>query len=99
MSQMTRKRALQIGATAAVLCGAIGYLLASGISSGEYYKHVDEVLANPRALEGKRLQVHGRVVPHSIERRMTGTLPEYRFRIGHNGKILDAHYLGIVPDT
>jgi cytochrome c-type biogenesis protein CcmE len=96
---MTKKRAIQVSATVVIICGAIGYLLASGIASGEYYKHVDEVLANPSALQGKRLQVHGRVVKGSIQRRVTGTLPEYKFAIQNNGKFIEAHYAGIVPDT
>src|SRR6185295_5073141 len=96
---MTKKRILQVSATAVVICGAVGYLLASGISSGEYYKHVDEVMQNPQAWQGKRLQVHGRVVKGSIQRRVTGTLPEYKFSIQNNGHLIEAHYAGIVPDT
>jgi cytochrome c-type biogenesis protein CcmE len=94
-----RRRALQIVATVVILCGAIGYLLASGISGGEYYKHVEEVMANPAAWQGKRLQVHGRVVRGTIQRRVAGNLPEYKFDIGNGGKVIAAHYTGIVPDT
>src|SRR5215472_15944964 len=68
---MSRKRILQIGATVVIVCGAVGYLLASGIAGGEYYKHVDEIMQNPQAWQGKRLQVHGRVVKSSIQRRLT----------------------------
>ena len=96
---MNRKRILQIVATVVVVCGAVGYLLASGLAGGEYYKHVDEVMVNPQAWQGKRLQVHGRVVKSSIQRRITGTMPEYKFDIENNGKIISAHYAGIVPDT
>src|SRR5262249_43490343 len=87
---MTQKRVLQVSATVVVICGAVGYLLASGISSGEYYKHVDEVMQNPQAWQGKRLQVHGRVAKGSIERRVTGTFPEYRFAIVNNGQTIHA---------
>ena len=96
---MNRKRILQIVATVVVVCGAVGYLLASGLAGGEYYKHVDEVMVNPQAWQGKRLQVHGHVVKSSIQRRITGTMPEYKFDIENNGKIISAHYAGIVPDT
>ncbi|HJZ84710.1 MAG TPA: cytochrome c maturation protein CcmE [Polyangia bacterium] len=96
---MSRKRILQIGATVVIVCGAVGYLLASGIAGGEYYKHVDEIMQNPQAWQGKRLQVHGRVVKSSIQRRLTGTLPEYKFQIENGGKVIDAHYAGVVPDT
>jgi cytochrome c-type biogenesis protein CcmE len=96
---MSRKRILQIAVTAIIVFGGIGYLLRAGIASGEYYKHVDEVLKDPAAWQGKRLQVHGRVVKGSIQRRVAGTLPEYKFRIENNGAIMEAHYAGIVPDT
>jgi cytochrome c-type biogenesis protein CcmE len=96
---VTRKRILQVVLTVAVVGGGIGYLLASGIASGEVYKHVDEVMSNPAAWQGKRLQVHGRVVKASIERRLVGDQTEYRFQIQNNGKVIQAHYLGMVPDT
>ena len=98
MSQKT-KRILQIGATVAVVVGAAGLLLASGIKGGEIYKHVDEVMVNPAAWQGKRLQVHGRVVKSSIEKRLVGNQTEFRFQIQNNGKVINAHYLGSVPDT
>jgi cytochrome c-type biogenesis protein CcmE len=94
-----KKLIVQIGVTVAVICGAVGFLLFSGIASGEVYKHVDEVMANPTAWQGKRLQVHGRVVKGSIEQRLVGNQTEYKFQIQNNGKVIDAHYLGIVPDT
>ena len=43
------------------------------------------------------MQLHGFVVDKSIERK-PDTL-EYRFRIESNGKVVQAHYTGIVPDT
>src|SRR5437870_2597131 len=96
---MNRKRMLQIAATVVVVAGALGYMLFSGISSGEVYKHVDEVLANPVAWQGKRLQVHGRVVKDSIRRRIVGDQTEYQFEIQNNGRAMSAHYMGVVPDT
>ena len=54
--------------------GAIALLLTASISKGaEYYKHVDEVMANVDSLRGKKLQVHGIVVDGSIEQ-AKGTL-------------------------
>ena len=35
----------------------------------EYYKHVDEVMAEPAAWHGKQLQLHGFVVDKSIGRK------------------------------
>lgn len=91
-------RHIKIGVTAVVLVAAFSGLLWSTLREGtEYYKHVDEVMTNPEAWEGKRLQLHGFIVAKSI---MTNpkTL-EYRFRVQSNGKIVDAKYTGVVPDT
>jgi cytochrome c-type biogenesis protein CcmE len=70
----------------------------STLSEGtEYYKHVDEVMANPDAWHGKRLQLHGFVVDHSILRK-PDTL-DYRFQVQNNGKVVPVRYSGVVPDT
>jgi len=70
----------------------------STLSEGtEYYKHVDEVMSNPTVWEGKRLQLHGFVVDHSILRK-PDTL-DYRFQVQNNGKVVPVRYTGVVPDT
>jgi cytochrome c-type biogenesis protein CcmE len=77
---------------------AFAGLLWSTLREGtEYYKHVDEVLVNPEAWEGKQLQLHGHVVTKSILVK-PDTL-EYRFEVQNNGKVIPASYKGIVPDT
>jgi cytochrome c-type biogenesis protein CcmE len=91
-------KAAKIGATAAALTLALGGLMYTTLSEGtQYYKHVDEVMVDPAAWQGKRLQLHGFVVDKSIERRPDSL--EYRFRIENKGKVVEAHYTGIVPDT
>ena len=93
-----RAKPAKIGATVLVIGLALSGLMYSTLSEGtEYYKHVDEVMVEPAAWHGKRMQLHGFVVDKSIERR-PDTL-EYRFRIESKGKIVQAHYTGIVPDT
>jgi cytochrome c-type biogenesis protein CcmE len=54
-------------------------------------------MANPAAWHGKRLQLHGFVVDHSILRR-PDTL-DYRFQVQSNGKVVPVRYSGVVPDT
>jgi cytochrome c-type biogenesis protein CcmE len=77
---------------------AFAGLLWSTLREGtEYYKHVDEVLVNPQAWEGKQLQLHGHVVTKSILVK-PDTL-EYKFEVQNNGKVIPASYKGIVPDT
>jgi len=81
-----------------VLVLAFSGLLWSTLSEGtEYYKHVDEVMTNPTEWEGKRLQLHGFVVPKSILRKRDSL--EYRFQIENNGAVVPATYNGVVPDT
>jgi cytochrome c-type biogenesis protein CcmE len=98
-------KVLRIGLTTLVLLLAFGGLLWSTLRDGtEYYKHVDEVMIQPDEWYGKKLQLHGYVVPESILRRKD-TL-EYRFKVqgapprrSAAGTIVTASYTGIVPDT
>jgi cytochrome c-type biogenesis protein CcmE len=80
-------------------------LLWSTLQEGaEYYKNVDEVMADRQAWEGKKLQLHGYVVPGSIYRKRDSL--EYRFKVrntparsGDEAVVVDASYSGVVPDT
>jgi cytochrome c-type biogenesis protein CcmE len=84
--------------TSLVLALAFGGLLATTLGEAtEYYKHVDEVMAQPDQWYGKRLQLHGYVVPDSIYKRKN-TL-EYHFQVQSNGHVVGAVYTGVVPDT
>ena len=98
-------RYIKLGLTAAVLVLAFAGLMWSTLQDGtEYFKHVDEVMTNPQAWEGKPLQLHGYVVPGSILKRQD-TL-EYKFKVQNKpirdvnqGHVVEASYTGIVPDT
>jgi cytochrome c-type biogenesis protein CcmE len=92
------QKAAKIGITSVVLVLAFVGLLWTTLSEGtEYYKHVDEVMTEPQAWYGKKLQLHGHVVDGSILRKRD-TL-DYRFQVQANGKLVTASYTGIVPDT
>ena len=91
-------RYIKIGVTGVVLVVAFAGLLWSTLRDGtEYYKHVDEVMTSPHAWEGKRLQLHGFVVPESILRKRDSL--EYKFKVQNKGSVVEASYNGIVPDT
>ena len=91
-------RYMKLGFTVGVLVLAFTGLLWVTLSEGtEYYKHVDEVMASPADWQGKQLQLHGFVVTNSILVK-PDTL-EYKFKVQSNGKIVDASYKGVVPDT
>jgi len=91
-------KAVKIGLTSLVLAMTFGGLLYTTMAEGtEYYKHVDEVMTQPDAWYGKKLQMHGFVVPNSIMKRKN-TL-DYQFQVQSNGHIVNATYTGVVPDT
>ncbi len=93
-----KHKVVKIIVTTVVLVLALAGLLWSTLREGtEYYKHVDEVMVNPEAWQGKRLQLHGFVVRDSILRKRDSF--EYLFQIQNKGRTVPAHYTGIVPDT
>jgi cytochrome c-type biogenesis protein CcmE len=89
-------KAIKIALTCVVLCGALVGLMYTTLQEGtEYYMHVDEVMADAQAWQGKRLQLHGFV---SDLRQRPNTL-DYKFQVHNNGKIITAEYSGVVPDN
>lgn len=91
-------KTLKIAATAAVFVLALSGLMYTTLSEGtEYFKDVDEVVADPSVWHGKKMNLHGFVVEKSILRK-PDTL-EYRFQVQNNGKVVPVHYTGVVPDT
>jgi cytochrome c-type biogenesis protein CcmE len=88
--------------TLSLLAGGITWLFyASAGEAFEYYKHVDEVMSAPQKWQGKRLQLHGFVVPGSILRRLDREHQqiEYKFQAVNCGATVDVRYAGTVPDT
>ena len=95
---LMKSKPIKIVATAVVLALAFSGLLYSTLRDGtQYYKHVDEVMADPGAWHGKKLQLHGYVVDKSILQK-PDTL-QYRSQVQSNGAVVQASYTGIVPDT
>lgn len=92
------QRTIRISLSIAVIVTAIAGLMSMSLNANKaYYMHVDEVMAAPDQWYDKNLQLHGHVVDQSILRR-PNTL-DYRFKVEANGKVIDASYTGIVPDT
>ena len=93
-----KSKTIKILATMVVLMGALGGLMYTSLAQGtEYYKHVEEVMVEPSAWYGKKLQLHGFVVAKSIMRK-PDTL-DYIFKVESKGHVVNARYTGIVPDT
>lgn len=93
-----KSKPIKISVTATVLLAALFGLMYTTLSEGtEYYKHVDEVMTDPSAWQGKRLQLHGHVVEKSIEKKPSSL--DYRFQVQSNGKVVQAYFTGAPPDT
>jgi len=101
-------RYIKITITAVVLAGAFGFMMWTTLRDGaEYFKNVDEVVAQRTQVEGKQLQLHGYVIPGSIMYKPSGSgVYEYRFKVQNNpirsgepGHVMSISYTGIVPDT
>jgi len=91
-------KAVKVAATSLVLAVVFGALVYTTLGENmQYYKYVDEVVSSPDAWAGKKLQVHGYVVPRSIGRKRDRL--DYQFDVQRNGKTLRAYYSGVVPDT
>ncbi len=91
------KKTVRVGISAAVVIGALTFLMYTSVSEGaEYYMFVDEVKAQPDQWEGKRLRVHGWVLG---DPQVNPQTLEYRFVIQANGETIKATYTGVVPDT
>ncbi len=54
-------------------------------------------MTSPQQWEGKRLQLHGFVVPGSILEKRDSL--EFKFKVQNKGRVVDASYTGVVPDT
>jgi cytochrome c-type biogenesis protein CcmE len=89
-------KAAKLGLTGVVLALAFGALLYSTLGeSAQYYKYVNEVMAQPADWYGKPLQVHG--YARDIRRKRDSL--DYTFEIHREGQVIHATYTGIVPDT
>ncbi|NUM80142.1 cytochrome c maturation protein CcmE [bacterium] len=92
------KKNIKVIIGVALVAGVLGFLSYSGFDEGKsYYKFVDELKAMGDGAYGKKLKVHGNVVPGSIKRE-NGTL---EFMLTRNGATIPVKYVGKdpVPDT
>lgn len=88
--------------TLGLIIGGITYLFASSAGEAfEYYKHVDEIMANPAKWSHKHVQMHGFVQPGSIKKRFDKEHQtiEYKFQVVNCGSTMEARYSGTTPDT
>ncbi|MGA7740510.1 MAG: cytochrome c maturation protein CcmE [Polyangia bacterium] len=102
MTATQSRGAWKIVISVVVVAAALGGLLwASTREGAEYYKYVDEVLADAARYQGKRLRVHGDVVEGSLESDKASL--RYRFKLTSRAPrapaVIGAEFHGIPPDT
>ncbi len=93
---------LKIIATAALVLGGVGYLMASSLEETKaYYKHVNEVVGSTDKWMDKDLQVHGFVEVKSVKRRIENHKQKVDFVLENNGEkiVVKTDGRAVIPDT
>jgi cytochrome c-type biogenesis protein CcmE len=95
-----KSRTLKILATALIAVGGVMFIAYQSVGDVQYYKHVEEIVPNPSTwLEKKSMQVHGFVVPGSIQEAIREQTTFRTFQLESKGKVLDVQHSGTKPDT
>ena len=92
-------RLVKVLITLSVLLVGGGILVYSSLGHAEYYKMVDELMANPDKWVGKDLRVHGWVKPGSISEEIVDQNTVRQFYLEHKGQMLLVTNSGPKPDT
>ena len=98
----SRGSAIKIVVSVLAVVGAVSTLFYVSAAPGmEYYKYVDEVMAQKDDFRGKRLKVHGYVVEGSILKKRDAL--DYKFKLETRAPrapaVIDVEYRGLVPDN
>ena len=100
---MNRKKRFLVGA--ALLVGAVAYLMYTGVSqTAVYYLTIDEFLPKKESLANEGIRVAGRVQLGSVTKKMTPSGEELNFRLadfkgdGANGAAVPVYFVGVTPD-
>lgn len=81
-----------------VVVGAVAFFMAQSLGENvAYFKEVDEVMVDPEQWYDKNMNLHGYVVPGSIERKPNSL--DWRFQVRNGAHVVRATYTGVVPDT
>jgi cytochrome c-type biogenesis protein CcmE len=83
----------------AVIAGGGGMLIYSSMAEADYYKHVDEVTAEPDHWVDKHLKIHGFVEPGSIDEKIIGESTVRTFVLEYKGERIHVTHKGPKPDT
>lgn len=92
-------RTIKILITIAVFAGGAGMLVYSSMADADFFKHVDEVVAEPDKWQDKNLKIHGFVEAGSIEESIVGQKTKREFVLEYQGKRIRVRNEGPKPDT
>ncbi len=92
-------RLIKVLLTIAVVVGGITLIVFSSRSDVQYYKMVDELMAEPAAWTGKTLKVHGWVEAGSIHERIEDQQTKRTFVLENKGQRIRVEHHGPKPDT
>jgi cytochrome c-type biogenesis protein CcmE len=92
-------RTLRILLSLSIVGAAAGVLFYSSMSEAEFYKHVDEVLKDPKRFENTSLKVHGFVEAGSIVEEIRDQNIHRSFILEYEGQRIRVHHSGPKPDT
>lgn len=92
-------RLLKVVLTVAVVVGGISLIVVSSRGDVQYYKMVDELMAEPQGWAGKTLKVHGWVEAGSIDERIEDQQTKRTFVLENKGQRIRVQHHGPKPDT
>jgi cytochrome c-type biogenesis protein CcmE len=95
-----KNRRIKLAATILVAVLGIGYVAAQSLKDVAYYKMVFEVTKNPEPwLAKNQMQLHGYVVPGSIDTKVIDQQTHRTFRLENKGEEITVRHTGTCPDT
>lgn len=94
-----QSRIIKILLTLTVIVCGTGFLVYSSIGEAQYYKKVEELMAEPGDWVGKTLRVHGYVEAGSIDEQIVDQKSVRTFVLESKGQSIHVKHEGPKPDT
>lgn len=92
-------RLIKVLLTIAIVAGGTTFLMYSSRGDVQYYKMVDELMAEPGSWEGKTMKIHGYVKAGTIDERIQDQQMVRSFVLENKGHEIHVAHRGPKPDT
>ena len=92
-------RIIKLLLTVAIVAGGTTFLVYSSRGDVQYYKMVDELMADPAPWTGKTMKVHGYTKAGTIDERIEDQQMRRTFVLENKGKEILVKHHGPKPDT